>query len=165
MTLPLTYKANNCFISAYINHHNHYKDKNLRLVIGSFAINGWFEFGGKNWTKERFAKTLTGEHTADAHCWLEDEVGNVYDFIHEDYAFWVKIRTNKPMKFSGLVEGMSKADLLGKGIEYVPADKETQQMIFLRIYKFCREAEQRLKKGTARWLGTHIAFREVVYRT
>jgi hypothetical protein len=158
MTLPLTYKKDNCFINAYINHHNHYLDKKLRIVFGSFAINGWFEFGGKNWTKKDFIKNMTGTYTTDAHCWLEDEDGNVYDYIHDGYDFWVKIRTNKPMKFSGLVEGMSKADLLGKNIEYVPADKETQQMIFLRVLQHCREAERRLKDGSAMWNGNYLAF-------
>jgi hypothetical protein len=158
MTLPLTYKKDNCFINAYINHRNHYLDKKLHIVFGSFAINGWFEFGGKNWTKKDFIKNMTGTYTTDAHCWLEDDDGNVYDYIHEGYDFWVKIRTNKPMKFSGLVEGMSKADLLGKGIEYVPADKETQQMIFLRVLQHCREAERRLKDGSALWNGNYLAF-------
>lgn len=157
MTLPLTYKKDQCFINAYINHHNHYLDKKLRLVIGSFAINGWFEFGGKNWTKKDFIKNLTGTYTTDAHCWLEDEDGNVYDYIHEGYDFWVKIRTNKPMKFSGLVEGVSKADLLGKGIEYVPADKETQQILFLRSLKQCRKAEKQLKEGSGWWIGDSLA--------
>jgi hypothetical protein len=103
---------------------------------------------------------MTGTYTTDAHCWLEDKDGNVYDYIHEGYGFWVKFNTNKPMKFSGLVEGMSKADLLGKGIEYVPADKETQQLIFLRVLQHCRKAEKHLKEGSGWWIDDSIAMVE-----
>lgn len=155
-SLPLTYKANNCYINAFINKTHHYKDKTLKMVIGSFAINGWFEFGGKHWTKADFAKKIHGV-SSDSHCWLEDADGNVYDFIFPEYNFWVGIRTRKPMRRTGLVEGVSKADLLADGIEYVPAPLDAQLLLATATGKFVRNAVQKLISGEARWHGDYFA--------
>jgi hypothetical protein len=157
-SLPLTYKANNCYINAFINLRHHYKGKGLKLVIGSLGINRWFEFGGRDWTKSDFAKKMSGSFQTDSHCWLEDKDGNIYDYLFDDYDFWVKFRTNKPMRRKGLLEGVSKTDLRAVGIQYIPADKDTQQMLFLHTYKHCCEAERRLLDGSSEWCGDSLAY-------
>ena len=153
--LPLTYKHNNCQINAYINMRNHYKNKSLTLVFGSLGINGWFEYGGKNWSVNDFKKKIDG-YSSDCHCWLEDDKGNVYDYLHEEYNNWVLFRTKRKMKRTGLIEGVSKKDLANDGIEYIPASFEAQKLLFLSIFDLLWEIEIGLKKGTHGWLGTHI---------
>lgn len=120
------YQVGGCYVNAFINQKEYYAEKKLRLVIGSFAINGWFEFGGKDWTKDDFEKKMM-PGMSDSHCWLEDAEGNVYDRLFTEYENrWVKYRTGKPMPVKGTLEGISKEDLKDIGIEYVPAPKDAQ---------------------------------------
>lgn len=156
MALPLTYKQRNCFINAYINKLNHYKDKNLKMVIGSLGINGWFEYGGKDWKKEDFKKRME-YHCSDSHCWLEDEEGNVYDMLFKEYKYWVEYRTHQPMKRVGLIEGVSKEELARDGIVYLPACKDTQTMLFLNTYSFIKKAYAGLQTGKYQWIGSALA--------
>lgn len=123
------YQQNGCYVNAFINQKGYYAEKKLKLVIGSLSINGWFEFGGKNWTKKDFqAKMFPG--ISDSHCWLEDAEGNVYDYLFGGYeGRWVIYRTGNKMKLIGMVEGMSKAELLTYGVEYVPAPMDAQFML------------------------------------
>jgi hypothetical protein len=148
--IPLTYKTNNCYLSAFFNSRHHYKHLGLKLVIGSLGINGWFEFGGPTYKKADFAKNMNGI-SSDSHCWLEDADGNVYDFLFESYDLWVKFRTHRPMKRKGLLEGVSKAELARDGIQYIPADKESQTMLFINSFKYLKEAEERFCTGRAHW--------------
>jgi hypothetical protein len=123
--VPLTYIPGGCYLNAYVNKLNHYKDRKLKIVCGSLGINGFFEFGGKNWKKKQFQDKINGNRT-DSHCWLEDEEGNVYDNLFLDYNFWVLLRTRKPMKRYGILEGVSKEELARDGVEYVPAPVDAQ---------------------------------------
>ena len=154
-TLPMTYKLNQCAINAFVNQKNHYKALGLKLVIGSLAINGWFEFGGKTWTKDDFLAKAHGI-TADCHYWLEDKEGNVYDFLFTDYNDWVKIRTRKPMKRTGLLEGVSKEALLADAIEYVPAPKDAQLALFSRVRSYLVDVHRDLHSGEASWVGDYL---------
>ena len=124
----LTYYHGQCFLNAYINQRHHYANKNLRVVVGGFAINGWWEYGGKRWTTADY-KRKTTQDSSDSHCWLEDEDGNIYDNIFEEYNFWADIRTGKPSRYTGVVEGWSKAKLKRLGIEYQPAPYDAQLYI------------------------------------
>jgi len=152
-TLPLTYKKGNCFLNAFINKRNHYKSKNLKLVFGSLGLNDWFEYGGSDWsTKEFAAKHTPGTHIFDAHAWLEDTDGNVYDFCFDWYDGVSRTRTKKPLGISGLIEGVSKAELQTKGLTYLPADKATQAYMFIEMLKFLCSAEENLQQGKAYWL-------------
>jgi hypothetical protein len=146
---------NNCYLNAYINMRNAYKDKGLKLVIGSLGINKWFEYGGKNWGMAEFMLKVDG-YTSDSHCWLEDKDGNVYDCLFSQYELWVAIRTDKPMRRKGVLEGVSKADLLKDGIEYVPAPKDVQTALFLINHKFLRYAYDGLVKGTNKWVNGNL---------
>jgi hypothetical protein len=120
-----------CFLNAYLNQQGIYKSLNLKMVVGSVGWNTWFEYGGNTWTLIDFVKAKKGKHGGwDAHCWLEDDKGNVYDYISDTDDLYTRFRTGKGLKVLGVVAGMSKADLLAQGIEYVPADADTQYAIF-----------------------------------
>jgi hypothetical protein len=120
-----------CFLNAYLNQQGIYKSLDLKMVVGSVGWNTWFEYGGKTWTLVDFIKAKKGKTGGwDAHCWLEDDKGNVYDYISETDDLYTRHRTGKGLKVKGVVAGMSKADLLAQGIEYVPADADTQYAIF-----------------------------------
>ena len=135
MSQPM-YLDDKCFVNAYINKFKHYKDLNLKYVIGSLGLNGWFEYGGKDWTLRDFQKRNSGKimECWDAHCWLEDAQGNVYDFVQPSWNGILKVR-NRPLlgRETGIIEGVSKEELKKQGIEYVPADKETQLHIYLSL--------------------------------
>ena len=143
MSLPHSKWRNQCFYNAYINKRNCYKDLNLKLVIGSIAYNGWFEFGGEHWRKEDFLDNRNG-NAWDAHGWLEDEDGNIYDYIFDEDNAVSLYRTNKPIKHLGLIEKASKYQCSKWGLTYVPADKETQTAIFLDLLQGCQMVEKAL---------------------
>ena len=121
-----------CFLNAYINQQGIYKALDLKMVVGSVGWNDWFEYGGKGWTLLDFIKAKKGKGVGgwDAHCWLEDAEGKVYDFISETDDLYTRFRTGRGLKVKGAVMGVSKADLKAKGVEYVPADADTQYAIF-----------------------------------
>lgn len=153
MSIPLTYKKGYCFLNAYINSRHAYKDLGLKLKLGSLGLNGWFEYGGKNWGKADFFKThQPGSWTFDAHAWLEDAEGNVYDFCFKHYDWVCEVRGVGKLKIQGLIEGKSKADLEALGLSYVTADAEAQKAMFLEMFKALRNEEAGLANGTARWL-------------
>ena len=154
MALPLTYKAGNCFINAFINKRHHYKNKNLKLVYGSLAINGWFEFGGKDWTLKEFKeRNEDGSHRWDAHAWLEDDEGNIYDYVFKRYDRIARIRTKRCLPYTGILEGRSKAECEAMGITYVPAPPEVSKAIFVSQFKVLKDTETGLLLGLARWFG------------
>lgn len=145
-SLPLTYNVDQCYFNAYINLRGVYKDRGLKLVIGSLGIHNWFEYGGRHWTKADFAAKMK-TYSSDSHAWLEDADGNVYDYLHPEYQFWVKLRTGKKLKRTGLLEGVSKAELAKDGIEYVPADRDTQAMLFVNFLPLCKEYYAKMLRG------------------
>jgi hypothetical protein len=160
MTLPLTYKAGNCYINASINRAHHYKDLGLKMVIGSLGINGWFEFGGRRWAKSDFAAKING-YVTDSHCWLEDAEGNVYDFLFPEYQYWVRIRTDMPMRMTGLIEGVSKKTLARSGIEYVPAPMDAQMLLASATGAHVRDTVSGLISGSAFWVGNYVMINPV----
>lgn len=126
---PLFYSFGTCFMGAYFNQQNKYKDFKLRLIAGSLGMNGHFEYGGRDWKKADFETKISGEK-ADFHAWLEDKDGNVYDFLYDEYSMIARLNTGKGLRRTGLLEGVPKADLEALGIEYVPADADTQKMMY-----------------------------------
>ena len=153
-TLPLTYKEGNCFVNAFINKRNYYKDLNLKLMFGSLGMNDWFEYGGKDWKYADFAKNhKEGSFIWDAHCWLEDEEGNVYDYAFKWYDQVARKHTKKGLKHLGLIEKKSKEWCRKQGLSYVPADAETSKAIFLSAFQYLAGAEKTLMNGGAFWNG------------
>ena len=153
MSLPLTYNLNDCFTNAYINSRHFFKDLGLKYKIGALSINGWCEYGGKEWTKEDYAKARQRSGAWDAHAWLEDADGNVYDYSFKWFDEVARIQTKKPLALIGEIRGMRKAELKEKGLEYVEADKETQTAIFMTMYRRCKLTEEYLLSGEATYIG------------
>jgi hypothetical protein len=145
--IPLTYKHAYCQINAFINLRHAYKDKDLKVVIGSLGVNGWFEYGGKNWGIEEFKRKME-----DVHFWLEDKNGNVYDFLFERYSLWSVIRTGNKLRRTGILEGVSKNELKSVGIEYIPAPIEAQMMLYVNFTPTMVDAEKVLMNGSGRWI-------------
>jgi hypothetical protein len=145
-TLPLTYKAGECFFNAFINKRHYYKDKKLKMVIGSVAFNDFFEFGGRHWGLKDFGESHpAGTAIWDAHAWLEDDDGNIYDYIFPHYNFCAVVQTGEKMKVADdtLWEGISPSDAKALGVEYVKADKDTQAMIFICLLKHSIATEEK----------------------
>lgn len=140
MTLPVTYLSGFCLMNAYINQRHAYKEKGLKMKIGSLAINGWWEYGGENWKQADFARTFTGD-SCDFHAWLEDAEGNVYDCAQPWFNEVAKIRTGRPLTVKGKIEGKSKEALSALGLTYKEADVEAQAWIAIRFAKRAKEIE------------------------
>ena len=123
-----SYIMNNCYINAYVNSkYGVFKKLKLHLVIGSLGLNGWFEYGGVDWKIDDFKNNIK-----DNHCWLEDESGNVYDYIFPQYNIISLSKTGKKLRLAGLIEGVPKHLLSSAGFDYVPADQESRCMLFLK---------------------------------
>ncbi len=143
-THVLCYQPNNCFANAYINSRYGYKDLNLKLKMGSLAFNGWWEFGGDGWTVEKFkARAEAGPFgpRIDAHAWLEDDEGNVYDYAQEDWSAIAKLRTGKGLPYSGLLTKVSKADAARLGFTYQEAPKDAQVFMLCHVLLRVRQLE------------------------
>ena len=128
----LTYISGECYYNACKNksvYEKKYK-KNLKVVVGSLGLNGHFEFGGKNWTAEDFYK-----NPFDSHAWLEDDEGNVYDYIFAKYGFFAK-HWNKEVTFplKHEIVGVSKKELESKyKLEFIKAPRNTQKDIVKNV--------------------------------
>ena len=142
-SLPLTYYESNCFLNAYINMRHHYKELGLRMKVGSLGMNGFFEYGGKDWTLARFAASQVGSYTFDAHAWLEDKDGKIYDFVFDWYNSCAIINTGKPLGITGIIEGKTKAELEAVGLSYVEAPMDAVCYMIKSgapWIKFCEES-------------------------
>ena len=134
----LTYILGDCYYNACKNKNVYEKKikKKLKVVIGSLGLNGHFEFGGKNWTANDFYK-----NPLDSHAWLEDDEGNVFDYIFDTYGFYAQ-HWNKKVTFPLQYEivGVSKEELKSKyNLEYIKASRP--------IYKdICKNVLARYKK-------------------
>lgn len=98
----------------------------LKIVYGSLGLNGHYEFGGRDYKLNDFKKKWN-----DSHAWLEDEEGNVYDFLFNWYATCAQTWGKKVTFPTGVeLRGVSKDDLLKKyRLSYVAADAESQSYI------------------------------------
>lgn len=155
--LEPTYAENFCFLNALINQQGVYREKNLKIVVGSLGLNGWYEFGGKDWDTKKFLKKIKhdqvdGFPSCDAHCWLEDEKGNIYDFIFENYDLISQLRTGKQLGHLGLLVKKSPKFCKMAGLHYLPASQETQTAILEKIMPYMLIAKQKLETGRGKWV-------------
>jgi hypothetical protein len=127
------------------------------MVYGSIGMNDWFEYGGKDWKLKDFKKKQEGWRW-DAHAWLEDKDGNVYDYAFDWYNEVAKIQTKRPLKITGLIEGMSKSELKSLGLTYVEASKDVALAIFLSQKDTISNIVNDLKSGKATWNGDYIQY-------
>ena len=124
------YVFGNCYYNATTNKKNAFKHiPGLKVVYGSLGLNGHFEFGGKHHTvKDYYTNPF------DSHAWLEDNDGNVYDYIFAEYGDFAKA-WGKTVTFNTGWEilGISKQDLKEDGLEYIPAPLKAQRDIFNNV--------------------------------
>lgn len=83
------YIVNHCWWNSMANKDNYYSQqgKRLRLVFGTMSVEGKVLFGNENHTDDDWLRILKRENErgVDAHCWLEDEQGNIYDKFFSSY--------------------------------------------------------------------------------
>ena len=120
------YKNNWCFENVRWNRAVAFKHLNLKIVGGALGLDGWFEFGGKNWSHKKY---MTKPN--DIHFWLEDEKGNVYDYLQEDWNSIAKMR-GVYCDFDNVeLRGVSKEEIKRRyKIEYVPTTEKTYRECF-----------------------------------
>ena len=124
-----------CWWNAIVNkeyydiHHN----KKLRLVFGSLYAEGVIVFGDKKADHKKWMEKLEeGDEVGwDAHCWLEDKEGRIYDMTFVRWAKgntdFIKSKKKTRMTKDELVEGWTYKEMLErKGLQYVPMDKASQ---------------------------------------
>jgi len=150
MSAPLRYIPGYCFHNAYINQNYHYKDRNLKLVIGSLSFNGWTEYGGINWTLADFVKNSPGGRSWDAHAWLEDDDGFIYDMVFDSYHWVAERRTGATLDKDELPDNglLVEADpdwVECADLTYTPADEETQKHILAALMPHLLETERMYK--------------------
>ena len=128
---PLRYCFGLCFLNAEWNRTHAYAPLNLHLVIGTLAFNGWEEYGGSGWDEEKWLEMGRKEFLQwDAHCWLEDDEGNVYDYCFDRYLEFARIQTGRTGRMKvGVLERASRADCMKRGLKYTPAPAAIQTMV------------------------------------
>ena len=114
----------------------------LKLVSGSLGIGQdepFFEYGGKDFdTAKDYLQSTTssrypdGTFCLDAHVWIEDGRGRIYDIVtpqmlttsrvrRKELSAWITV--HKP------IEGIERSVLAGRGLHYVAASKDTSNVL------------------------------------
>lgn len=147
MSFSPVYSQGCCFYNAYINQRNCYKKLGLKWCFGSVAYNGWWEYGGTDYNT--FEDFFNGKHTSgyDAHAWLEDKDGRVYDFISAKDAFTSRIRTDKDILHRGKMEGWTKEECANVGLTYLPASEKVRVAAFLDLLRPMKQCEADFLSG------------------
>jgi len=151
----MIYKEGYCFLNAYINRSNHYCDKKLKYVIGSVSFNGFCEYGGVDWDITAFRKKHdTKSLHWDAHAWLEDDDGRIYDYIFPHYNYSAEVNTGEQLKVPNgtLWEGIAKDDAASLGVCFYPASKKTQFAILLSLAIWLYKTKEDIANGSAKWI-------------
>lgn len=128
MAFPYHDDKNCCFFNTYINTRNCYKDLNLKIKIGRMFINGEPNYTTPASVAEVEADWIE-EGKFSAHCWAEDENGNVYDTLHLSL---VKVK----------LEATTKKDCKKGGLRYEEYSKDIQTKMFLLCLPSMRGIEK-----------------------
>ena len=142
----LIWIENMCFKQASFNMDHYYKDigKDLIRVVGSLGIgqpsdkNGlWFEFGGaENTIVKDYKDTFTkNKECWDAHVWLEDADGKVYDIVTDQMVYAALFHDKSMHLTEGTVIESTKDQLREKGLHYIPAPGPTQGVLYAVMAK------------------------------
>jgi hypothetical protein len=130
----------NCMLNAMYNQQNIYKEKQLKVVYGSLGVGidtPFYDFGDPTWTK--FSQFQKGKHNFDAHAWLEDEKGNIYDMTTPYLLTVAKVhRLNIQFQAHEAIVCKSLEECRKIGLHYVAAPVLIQQLIhasYSRSYK------------------------------
>jgi hypothetical protein len=130
------YYSHNCYYNAHHNRKNYQPYNNLKPVYGSLIINGVPIFGRGGKDMRDFADRQS------SHCWLEDETGAVYDYLYKGYYDNQLTAPKNDCYTEWEIVGISKKELKEEGIEFIPANKQTQK----RIADYVKE------KYESRWI-------------
>lgn len=117
----LSYLDFNCFTNAAYNMENAYRSHTLNFVVGSLGIGvkPFWEYGH---VKYKDYEDFDCQNTYDAHAWLEDKHGNVFDFVYPSFVSIAHIHNRQiKLKKGTVIEGKSKSYLAKKGLHYISA--------------------------------------------
>ena len=109
----------------------------------------WWEYGNPVWTTFGQFVSRDDNQTIDAHFWLEDPTGRVYDVIrpHVLLALLSSGQMLPDERFPMDVCGQTKDELKKKGFHYVAAPKDTQHLLFTLMM---RQQEAAWEEAVAR---------------
>jgi hypothetical protein len=126
--------------SSLFNNTHAFAKFQLHLVYGSLGLgmqkNPFFEFGGKDWntiddfmTSPVSTKDSMGRTSIDAHVWLEDDSGKIYDICTDYMRKVCKFRGLKIRSNISIIAGVEKSILEQSGIWHVAASPSVQQQL------------------------------------
>lgn len=142
-------KPNSCFVNAFNNQQVYWERHDLTMVLGSLGVgimgdekkdtDVWWEFGSKHFTRAKQFTPRSG--SIDAHVWLEDAKGNIYDFVPHNLIWIAGFRgVAIDFKQDEIFEGVSKDQLAKKGLHYLSASAEIQQVLLKKWVKSAKVA-------------------------
>lgn len=138
-TLPYQCAPMRCFVNAFVNSRHCYKDLKLKVKIGTMKWKDYYMYDEPR-SVESVEKEWNKHKAFSAHCWLEDDEGNVYDYWTSEM---VEGKNTK-------VEKMTKEQIRRKfNYEYVEFNKTIQTKIFLLIFKELKMWEEILQRKDA----------------
>jgi hypothetical protein len=127
-----------CSRQMYYNMEHAYRDvPGIKPVFGSLGIgveDPHYEFGGADYSKcSDFIQSKYSSEDGtvlDAHVWLEDASGGVYDVVTR-HMEWVASARGKLFHISKhtVIEGWQKGQLASQGLWYVAAPPMTQELM------------------------------------
>lgn len=131
---------NQCFYTSLFNNTHAFARFQLHLVYGSLGVgkrSPFFEFGGADFnTLNDFMSSgatnvdRAGRVSLDAHVWLEDNNGKIYDVCTDHMRRVCEIRRLDPIQSNiTIITGVEKSRLQGAGIWHVAAPSSVQQQL------------------------------------
>lgn len=125
------YKFNQCKDNARIGLEI-IEAEGLHMVAGSLGINGHYEYGGRNWNHKKFKS----KEFRDAHIWIEDKEGRIYDYIQPELSICCHLAgvdiNDIPWGYS--ITGMEPKELANRfKMTYIPAEPRTQELIIKNL--------------------------------
>jgi len=131
---------NQCFYTSMFNNTHALARFQLHLVYGSLGVgkhNPFFEFGGRNFTvmndfmsSPYTKRDQAGRISMDAHVWLEDNSGKIYDVCTDQMRNVCRIRGLQPIENNiSIITGVEAARLQTAGIWHVAAPTDVQQQL------------------------------------
>jgi len=120
---------------------------NFKIVVGSLGIGKnkliFYEFGGLNNTHKKKEDFIKEPGKYDAHVWLEDSYGKIYDKVTGYIILCSQVRrVQLTFKNPTILEGVTKEELLFKGLSYVEAPNDIQCAVLQDFKNFYLSKQQ-----------------------
>jgi hypothetical protein len=129
----LRINSHQCFANVQQNLNDFYipLGLNLNTVVGSLAYFTNEQQIHYQWGDAEGNHTIDKHGSINAHCWLEDDIGNIYDFIGQDQLFLaneenITIANGVPILLSGVSKSFCSSQL---NLYYFPASALKQESI------------------------------------